>query len=111
VVASMPAFPFFSHRGDVEHIDRQFLVVYDNMGIVLAAGANNDLVGKNFFGEDVRKSVDHNEILNDPTRDLLSGRPGYDVCDCGEGEKINHSVSHFVAAGTIAIVVLIILLK
>ncbi len=148
VVTSIPTIPFFSHYGDVGRIDSQFLVAFDKRGTILAAGANNDLVGRDFFGEDVQQFVNHNEILNSLTRDLLSGRSGYGVYDYGAGERlttqypifINGNPEFFiqvitptseiyakineifsiqqvrilpiiVAASTIAIVVLIILLK
>jgi hypothetical protein len=148
IVTSIPTISFFSHYGNVEHIDTQFLVALDKEGTILAAGASNDLVGKNFFGEDVQQFVNYNEILNNLTSDLLSGESGYGVYDYGEGERlttqypifINGSPEFFiqivtptseiyakidevlsiqqlrilpliVAASTIAIAVLIILLK
>jgi hypothetical protein len=148
VVTSIPTVSFFSHYGNVERIDTQFLVALDKEGTILAAGASNDLVGKNFFGEDVQQFVNHDEILNNLTQDLLSGKSGYGVYDYGEGERlttqypifINGSPEFFiqvvtptseiytkidevlsiqqvrilsliVAASTIAIAVLIILLK
>ena len=148
VVTSIPTVSFFSHYGNVERIDTQFLVAFDKEGTILAAGASNDLVGKNFFGEDVQQFVNYNQILNNLTSDLLSGKSGYGVYDYGEGERlttqypifINGSPEFFiqivtptseiyakidevlsiqqlrilpliVAASTIAIAVLIILLK
>lgn len=148
VVTSIPTTPFFSHYGNVERIDTQFLVAFDKKGTILAAGASNDLVGKDFFGEDVQQFVNHNEILTNLTRDLLSGKSGYGVYDYGKGETlttqypvfINGSPEFFiqivtptsviyakidevlsiqqvrilpliVAASTVAIAVLIILLK
>ena len=148
IVTSIPTIPFFSHYGNVERIDTQFLVAFDKKGIILAAGASNDLVGADFFGEDVQQFVNHNEILNNLTRDLLSGKSGYGVYDYGKGEtlttqypvfingspeffiqivtptseiyaKINEVLSIqqvkvlpiIVVASTVAIVVLVILLK
>src|SRR5919109_2482103 len=148
VVTSIPTVPFFSHYGNVERIDTQFLVAFDKKGTILAAGASNDLGGRDFFGEDVQQFVNHNEILVNLTRDLLSGNSGYGVYDYGKGERlttqypvfINGSPEFFiqivtptsviyakidevlsiqqvrilpliVAASTVAIAVLIILLK
>jgi hypothetical protein len=71
IVTSIPTVPFFSHYGNVERIDTQFLVALDKKGTVVAAGASNDLVGKDYFGEDVQQYVNHNQILNNLTRDLL----------------------------------------
>jgi hypothetical protein len=147
VVTSIPTISFFSHYGNLELIDSQ-LLAFDKQGTVLAASMNNELVGKDFFGEDVQQFVNHNEILNNLTRTLLSGKSGYGVYDYGSGEIlttqypvfINGSPEFFiqilmptseiyakidevlsiqqvriltliVAASTVAIVVLVILLK
>ena len=96
VVTSIPTISFFSHYGNVERIDTQFLVALDKEGTILAAGASNDLVGKNFFGEDVQQFVNHDEILNKLTRDLLSGKSGYGVYDYGEGERLTTQYPIFI---------------
>ena len=96
VVTSIPTISFFSHYGNVERIDTQFLVALDKEGTILAAGASNDLVGKNFFGEDVQQFVNHEEILNNLTRDLLSGKSGYGVYDYGEGERLTTQYPIFI---------------
>jgi hypothetical protein len=96
VVTSIPTIPFFSHYGNVERIDTQFLVAFDKKGTILAAGASNDLVGKDFFGQDVQQFVNHNEILNDLTRDLLSGKSGYGVYDDGKGERLTTQYPVFI---------------
>jgi hypothetical protein len=88
IVTSIPTIPFFSHYGNVQRIDTQFLVAFDKNATIVAAGASNELVGKDFFGEDVQQFVNHNEILNDLTRDLLSGKSGYGVYDYGRGETL-----------------------
>lgn len=96
LVTSIPTIPFFSHYGNVQRIDTQFLVAFDKNGTVLAAGANNDLVGKDFFGEEVQQFVNYNEILNNLTRDLLLGKTGYGVYDYGEGERLTTQYPVFV---------------
>ena len=96
VVTSIPTVPFFSHYGNVERIDTQFLVAFDKKGTILAAGASNDLVGKDFFGDDVQQFVNHNEILNNLTRDLLSGKSGYGVYDYGRGETLTTQYPVFI---------------
>jgi hypothetical protein len=96
VVTSIPTIPFFSHYGNVERIDTQFLVAFDKKGTILAAGASNDLVGKDFFGEDVQQFVNHNEILVNLTRDLLSGKSGYGVYDYGKGETLTTQYPVFI---------------
>jgi hypothetical protein len=62
----------------------------------LANGENISLVGADFFGEDVQQFVNHNEILNDLTRDLLSGKSGYGVYDYGKGETLTTQYPIFV---------------
>jgi hypothetical protein len=96
LVTSIPTIPFFSHYGNVERIDTQFLVAFDKKGTILAAGESNDLVGKVFFGEEVQQFVNHNEILNNLTRDLLSGKSGYGVYDYGEGERLTTQYPIFI---------------
>ena len=93
IVTSIPTIPFFSHYGNVERIDTQFLVALDKKGTILAADTSNDLVGKDYFGEDVQQFVNHNQILNNLTRDLLSGKSGYDY---GEGERLTTQYPVFV---------------
>jgi hypothetical protein len=96
VVTSIPTVSFFSHYGNVERIDTQFLVAFDKKGTILADGASNDLVGKDFFGEDVQQFVNHNEILNNLTRNLLSGKSGYGVYDYGNGETLTTQYPIFI---------------
>jgi hypothetical protein len=49
IVTSIPTVPFFAHYGNVEHINKQFLVAYDTNGTMLANGASHISVGQNFF--------------------------------------------------------------
>ena len=96
IVTSIPTIPFFSHYGNVERIDTQFLVALDKKGTILAADTSNDLVGKDYFGEDVQQFVNHNQILNNLTRDLLSGKSGYGVYDYGKGETLTTQYPIFI---------------
>ena len=73
IVTSIPTTPFFSHYGNVERIDTQVLVALDKNMTILAAGPNINLVGRDFFGEDVQQFVNHNEILNNLTTRSYSG--------------------------------------
>ena len=95
VVTSIPTVPFFSHYGNVEHINSE-LLAFDKQGAILAASTSNALVGKDFFGEDVQQFVNHNEILNNLTRNLLSGKPGYGVYDYGRGETLTTQYPVFI---------------
>ncbi|HEX7274087.1 MAG TPA: cache domain-containing protein, partial [Nitrososphaeraceae archaeon] len=87
--ASIPTEKFFSRYGNVHDINSQFLVVYDKNATILAVGADTNLVGKNFFGKIVQSFITQNEILNNLTTTLLTGKPNYGVYDYGKTERIN----------------------
>ncbi|HEY7571697.1 MAG TPA: ATP-binding protein [Nitrososphaeraceae archaeon] len=88
VATSIPTVPFFARYGNVEHIDRQFLVAYDANGTMLANGASQTLVGQNFFGNFTQQFIKHNPTLNNLTRILLAGGAGAAVYNYGKGERI-----------------------
>src|SRR6476620_11663458 len=94
--ASIPTESFFAHYGNVHDINSQFLVVLDKKGTLLAVGASKDLVGKNIFSPVVQKFINYNQILNNLTRNLLNGKPGYALYDYGRGERINTNYPIFV---------------
>lgn len=79
---------FFAHYGNINDINSQFLVAYDKDGIMLANGANRNLVGQNFFDDTTQQFIKHNEILNNLTRNLLVGNPGAAVYNYGKGERL-----------------------
>ena len=87
--ASIPTEKFFSRYGNVHDINSQFLVVYDKNATILAVGADTNLVGKNFFGKIVQSFITQNEILNNLTTTLLTGKPNYGVYEYGKTERIN----------------------
>jgi signal transduction histidine kinase len=88
IVASIPSISFFSHYGNIQHINTQFLVAYDSNGTMLANGAGNTFVGQNFFDSYAQQFINHNAILNNLTRNLLAGTPGSAVYDYGRGERL-----------------------
>ena len=94
--ASIPTESFFAHYGNVHDINSQFLVVLDKKGTLLAVGASKDLVGKNFFGPLVQKFINYNQVLDNLTKNLLNGKPGYAIYDYGRGERINTNYPIFV---------------
>lgn len=87
--ASIPTEKFFSRYGNVHDINSQFLVAYDKNATILAVGADTNLVGKNFFGKIVQSFITQNEILNNLTTTLLTGKPNYGVYEYGKTERIN----------------------
>jgi signal transduction histidine kinase len=88
VVTSIPTVKFFSHYGNVRDSNSPFLVAYDKNGIILADGANDKLVGENFFGVTTQESIKSDSTLNNLTKSLLSGNAGYGVYDYGTGERL-----------------------
>ncbi|HSA73803.1 MAG TPA: hypothetical protein VLD84_07605, partial [Nitrososphaeraceae archaeon] len=89
VVASLPTIQFFKNYGNVNDINSQFLVAFDTKGNLLAVGASNDLVGKNFFGNETQQFIHYNDVLNNLTHHLLAGNTGYAMYDYGMGERLN----------------------
>jgi len=88
VGTSIPTVNFFQEYGNVHDINSPFLAVFDKRGILLAVGASQDLIGKNFFADYVQDFVNHNTILNNLTHSLLAGNSGYAVYDYGKGERL-----------------------
>ncbi|HJR48952.1 MAG TPA: sensor histidine kinase [Nitrososphaeraceae archaeon] len=88
VGVSIPTEPFFEHYGNVYDISSQFLVAFDSKGILLAVGADPNLVGLDYFGEEVQNFVNHNPTLNKITTELLQGSSGSAVYDYGRGERL-----------------------
>jgi hypothetical protein len=88
--ASVLADPFFSHYKNIENFEEGFLVSYNKDGDLLYNGLNKSLVGLNFFGPEVQDSVNHNEVVNNLTKSLITfSQPSYAVYDYGAGERIN----------------------
>jgi signal transduction histidine kinase len=94
--ASIPTVNFFAHYGNVRNISSPFLVAFDNNATLLAISINQTLMGKNFFGYEVQQFVNHNEILNNLTRNLLAGNAGHAVYDYGKGERLTIAYPIFV---------------
>jgi len=88
VGVSIPTISFFEHYGNVHDINSQFLVAYDKKGTILAAGADEKLVGFDFFGAVVQDFINHDPILNKITAELLQGKSGFEVYDYGKGERL-----------------------
>ena len=88
VGVSIPTVPFFEHYGNVYDINSEFLVAFDSKGTLLAVGADQSLVGLDFFGETTQNFVNHNPTLNKITTELLQGSSGSAVYDYGRGERL-----------------------
>jgi signal transduction histidine kinase len=88
VAATIPTVEFFARHGNVHDINSQFLVAYDGNATMLANGASEALVGKNFFGDYTQRFIGHNQLLDNLTHNLLAGNPSYAVYDYGRGERL-----------------------
>lgn len=88
VATSIPSVPFFSHYGNLENINTQFLVAYNKYGTMLANGLSRTFVGEDFFGNYTQQFIHHNPTLNNLTRNLLAGNPGFAVYDYGSGQRL-----------------------
>jgi signal transduction histidine kinase len=88
VGAVIPTIQFFSHYGNIYDIDSRFLVAYDSNDNYIAT-PRHQLLGKNYFGNEVQQFFHYNDIQNNLYRKVFSGQPSYAVYDFGSGERLN----------------------
>ncbi|MDQ4067036.1 MAG: sensor histidine kinase, partial [Thermoproteota archaeon] len=97
VGVSIPTVRFFEHYGNVYDVNSQFLAAFDSEGTILAVGANQNLVGLDFFGETTQNFINHNPTLNKQVVELLQGNAGNAVYDVGRGERLATTQPIYVA--------------
>jgi signal transduction histidine kinase len=86
---AIPTVEFFEKYGSVYNIESQFLVAYDKEGNYIAT-PRTELLGKNFFSEEVQKFFDYNADENKLYGQVFGERiPSYAVYDFGGGERLN----------------------
>jgi hypothetical protein len=85
---SISALEFFSHYGNIENINSQFLVAYNKNATLVSVGASIDLIGENFFGSIAQKYINYDDVLNNSTRRLLTGNSNYAVYGYGTAERL-----------------------
>ena len=88
VMLSAVTTSFFQFYGNLENIDSQFLVVYDEKGDVIASPVPH-LLGKNAFGAELRQFTRNSPDVEQTSRLLLSGQKVVSVYDYGTGERLN----------------------
>jgi len=88
VGAVIPTIQFFSHYGNIYDIDSRFLVAYDSNDNYIAT-PRHQLLGKNYFGNEVQQFFHYNDIQNNLYHKVFSGQPSYTVYDFGTGERLN----------------------
>jgi signal transduction histidine kinase len=89
VGVAIPTTQFFEKYASVNNIESQFLVAYDREGNYIAT-PRTELMGKNFFSEEVQNVFNYNANQNELYQQVFSERkPSYAVYDFGSGERLN----------------------
>ena len=84
IVISLPTVPFFSKY--LSELTHQQLMVYDDKGTILTSSMNKSLVGQSFFSNYTQDFFNHNKILMNLTKSLVTGKASYARYDYGTGE-------------------------
>jgi len=88
IIATAPlTAKFFERYGNILNVNAQFIVALDRDGKYLTA-APPELVGKDFFGEEVQNFMNENpDVYRLYENAVRSGEPGSAVFDAGFGER------------------------
>jgi signal transduction histidine kinase len=88
IIATAPlTTKFFERYGNILNVNAQFIVALDRDGKYLTA-APPELVGKDFFGEEVQNLMNGNpDVYRLYENAIRSGEPGSAVFDAGFGER------------------------
>ena len=88
IIATAPlTTKFFERYGNILNVNAQFIVALDRDGKYLTA-APPELVGKDFFGEEVQNLMNENpDVYRLYENAVRSGEPGSAVFDAGFGER------------------------
>lgn len=84
---------FFERHGNIYDVESQFLMVMDENNILLIH-PDMENVGKNFFGDEIQKTIKNNSILNPHIQNVLNGDLSTVIftLDDGVGEMINSGI-------------------
>jgi hypothetical protein len=86
--AAVPIIQFLSNYENIYNVNSQFLVAYDKNKDYIAT-PRTQLLGKNFFANDVQELFHHNQMQNNLYHKVFSGMAGYAVYNFGSGERLN----------------------
>jgi signal transduction histidine kinase len=88
IIATAPlTTKFFERYGNILNINTQFIVAVDRDGKYLTT-APPELVGKDFFGEEVQKLTNRNpDVYRLYENAVRFGKPGSAIFDAGAGER------------------------
>jgi two-component system sensor histidine kinase HydH len=86
VWATVPVTSFFSRYYNIDNSNSPFLMVMDKNATYIVSPFPN-LVGKNFFSNDVQNFFNNNAEVNKYTKELLAGNSGITSFDFGLGPR------------------------
>jgi len=94
LLVTLSSSEFFERHGNIYDIESQFLMVIDEHNTLLIHPKSEN-VGKNFFGDEIQKSVGDNTFLNPYILSVFQGNPSTTIftLDDGIGERIHSGVS------------------
>ncbi|MEW5841592.1 MAG: cache domain-containing protein, partial [Thermoproteota archaeon] len=88
LVAALPSIEFFGRYGNVLDINSEYIVALDREGNYLVAGLT-DVIGKNFFSDEIQELANHNPQLHKLYSDvILEGKQGSALFEAGFGERL-----------------------
>ncbi|MDR3782503.1 MAG: sensor histidine kinase [Candidatus Nitrosotalea sp.] len=84
--ATVPVTSFFSRYYNIDDSNSPFMMVMDKNGTYLISPFSN-IIGKNFFSNDVQSFFNNNSEVTKYTKELLAGKSGITSFDFGLGPR------------------------
>lgn len=94
IVSAVVAQEFFERYGNIRNIQISSIIALDKEGVVLAAGLS-DVIGQEFFGEQIQSAIGRNPELNRLYGNVLAGRPDSALFTANLGERFSSGVPIF----------------
>ena len=84
---------FFERHGNIYDVESQFLMVMDENNVLLIH-PDMENVGKNFFDDEIQKTIENNSILNGHILNVLEGNLSTRIYTLNDdvGERINSAI-------------------
>lgn len=94
LLVTLSSSEFFERHGNIYDVESQFLMVIDEHNTLLVHPKSEN-IGKNFFGDEIQKSVGDNTFLSPYILSIFQGNPSTTIftLDDGIGERIHSGVS------------------
>jgi signal transduction histidine kinase len=106
VGAEIPTIPFFEYYGNIYDVKSQYLAVLDRNSVQLIHPVKS-FIGTPFFGSHTQDLTEHNTILNNIIKTVLSGKQDFDIYQFKNGERLNTGIPIFVAGKPIYFIFII----